>query len=590
MAARPGGGNEFVGVLARRGRFAVAEPLFEPGRRVTLDIRGRSEFSIGEIVLVQDDRRARAGGRPRVVRSLGRPDRARDVVEALLVERGHARLFDRRLDDEARAAAEAEDGESRRDLTGLPTFTIDPAEARDFDDAISAERKGDGSRLYVHIADVAAHVEPNSLVDAEAHRRGNSVYVPGAVEPMLPEALSSDACSLVPGLPRKAVTVEILLDATTRVASTSFYRSLIRSDKRFTYDEVELVFAGRGKPPGDIADPLALARQVAGELRDRRLSSGALGLETSEPEFEFDSDGQVIRAIDDVQTEAHSLIEELMILANEQVAEELGRRRRPLLYRVHEEPDPAAIEFLVAQLESLEVPTPPIPDHMTPKIAGEIAGAIGLRVADHIRRTGRGRLALTSLVLRSLKQAYYSDVNHGHAGLASAAYCHFTSPIRRYPDLVVHRALLASIGAEEHAVPAKGLSELGWHCSQTEREAAQLERAADDICLAFLLDRTLAERGWDEPFQGEVSGVIAGGAFVSFGIDGEGAAPCEGFVPARMLRGEYFELNEVRTALVGRRTGRQVRLGDPISVVVRTVDPPRGRVDLVPAFDQEDER
>jgi ribonuclease R len=575
--------DSFVGVLSRRGRFMVAEPLFERGRRVTVDVRGRVDVSVGDIALVQ----AHRGGRPAVVRALGRPDVARDVVEALLVEQKHARRFDARVEDDARAAARAPDRRPRRDLCSLPTFTIDPAEARDFDDAVSAEPDGDGLRVYVHIADVAAHVAVESPIDAEARSRGNSVYVPGTVESMLPEALSSDACSLIPGVPRKAVTAEIRIGSNGEVIGSSFFRSLIRSDVRFTYEQVERIFEGHENAPGEVAKPLSRARKLAAALRQERLGRGALGLETSEPEFEFDAGGHVVRAIDAVQTESHNLIEELMILANEEVARTLSQKRTPTLYRVHEQPEPAAIEFLAEQLESLDIPTPPIPDQMTPRVAGGLAGALGAAVEEHLRRGGGGGVALTSLVLRSLKQAYYSPTNVGHAGLASAAYTHFTSPIRRYPDLVVHRALLAASGDDEHPPPAHALTEIGWHCSQTEREAAQVEHRADDVCLAFLLEHDLFERGWERRFEGEVSGLVHSGAFVSFTLGDEHAAACEGFLPARRLRGEYFELNEERTALVGRRTGKRLRLGDPVDVSVESVEPPRGRIDLAPANREE---
>jgi ribonuclease R len=331
-----------------------------------------------------------------------------------------------------------------------------------------------------------------------------------------------------------------------------------------------------------VAEALERARAVSAALRRRRLARGALGVETSEPEIEFSSRGHVERAVDVVQTESHGVIEELMILANEQVAQRLQQGRKPTLYRVHEQPEPAAIEFLAARLRSLDIQTPPLPEHITPRIAGELAGALGASVLEHIRRTGRGRGALTSLVLRSLKQAHYSPKNVGHAGLASPTYCHFTSPIRRYPDLVVHRSLLAAVGGGETPPPAHELEDVAWHCSQTEREAADVEREADDVCLAFLLERQLAESGWDAEHEGEVSGLISGGAFVSF-APVAGAAACEGFLPARMLRGEWFDLNEEGTALVGRRSGTRVRLGDPMQVKVRAVDPPRGRIDLVPA-------
>jgi ribonuclease R len=577
----------FVGVLSRRGRFAIAEPLFERGRRVTVELPRRSEIAFGDLVLVRD---SRGGGRGEVVRSLGRPEIAHDVVEALFAEHGYVRWFDESVEKEAAQAAGAEDPHRRRDLTELPTFTIDPAQARDFDDAISSEATADGMVVYVHIADVAAHVRPGSALDAEAYRRGNSVYVPGAVEPMLPEALSNQACSLVPGEVRKAVTVEIALDAEGAVRSASFHRSLIRSDARFSYEQVDHVFAGRETAPEPVTNPLALARQAAARLRERRFARGALTIESSEPEFEFDERGNVVRAIDDVQTESHAVIEELMILANEQVAGELERRRLPTLYRVHEQPEPTAIEQLVRQLESLDVPTPPIPEHMTPRVAGEVAGAIAARVAEHVSRTGRGQEALTSLVLRSLKQAVYSHQNIGHAGLASPTYTHFTSPIRRYPDLVVHRALLAAIGAGEDPPTAHSLPETARHCSETERAATELEHKADDICLAFLLEHDLYTNGWDREFEGEVTGLVGGGLFVRFAItDDEKAAACEGFVPTRRL-GEWFELNEQGTAIVGSRTGKTVRLADPIPVTVDRVEPQRGRVDLAPPGAREKPR
>jgi ribonuclease R len=277
-----------------------------------------------------------------------------------------------------------------------------------------------------------------------------------------------------------------------------------------------------------------------------------------------------------------------MILANEQVAETLTHGRRPTLYRVHESPEPAAIENLVAQLESLDVPTPPLLDDITPRAAAELVAALGASVARHVEQVGRGRVALTALVLRSLKQAYYSPTNLGHAGLASPAYTHFTSPIRRFPDLVVHRSLLTAIGEDESPPSSRDLSDIGWHCSQTEREAMDVEREADDICLAFLLERALGERGWDRSFEGEVTGLAPAGAFVSFAPGDEPAAPCEGFLPARRMRGEFFELNEEGTALVGRRTGRRLRLGDPVSVAVRSVDAPRGRIDLVTPSGQDE--
>ncbi len=573
-----GGPRARVGLVVKRGRLTVVEPFFERGTRMAVDLRRRRDIRIGDLVLVRPVRRSRRGGSLEVVRSLGRPDVARDVVEALMYDRGHHRRFPDAIEDEAAAAAAQPDDAPRRDLTELPTFTIDPAAAQDFDDALSVERDGDDLRLYVHIADVAGFVRPDTGLDPEAERRGNSVYVPGAVEPMLPRALSNEACSLVPGLPRPTVTVEMTVTPGAKVRSTSFYRSTIRSDARLIYHEVDDVFAGRTRAPQVIAEPLALARELAAALRRARLARGALAVESSEPEFDFDDRGNVVAARDEVQTESHWVIEHLMILANEQVAEHLAAARVGTIYRVHEQPDPASVERLVAQLDSLDVPTPPLPERMTPQQAGVLVGEISARVLEYQRATGRGGRALVSLVLRSLKQAVYSPHNIGHAGLASSAYCHFTSPIRRYPDLVVHRGLLSTLGAKDELSTSE-LDELAAQCSATEREAAMLERDADDICLAFLLERTLAEEGWERDFEGEVVGVIESGAFVAFDR-GDGGAPSEGFLPVRRMRGDYYDLNEERTALIGRHTGRRLRLGDPITVSVRSIEAPRGRVDL----------
>jgi ribonuclease R len=491
------------------------------------------------------------------------------------------------VEHEARdAAAGSVALEGRRDLRSLPTFTIDPASARDFDDAISASVEGDGSwRVWVHIADVSAYVQPRSLVDREAYRRGTSVYVPGAVEPMLPKELSNHACSLVPGEDRPTVTVEMTIrgDAVER---PSFYRSVIRSDERLEYGLVDRVFAGTERASDPWGEGLAAARAAAGRLAARRASAGALVVQSAEPEFAFDRSGNVVGVDGVVQTESHRLIEHLMIAANEQVAALLEQRHVPSLFRVHERPDAPAVERLIDQLESLGVPTPPVPGgHMTPQQAADIVGEASQLVSDWVTRTGRGQRALTSLVLRSLKQAYYDQRNLGHAGLKSPRYCHFTSPIRRYPDLVCHRALLSAI-AGEPPPDASWVAAAGPWTSSKEREAMTIERDADDVARCFLLERSLdrTAASSDGVFEGEVVGLIASGAFVAFGPSKE----FEGMLPVRRLRGDWWELNEQGTVLVGTRSGSAIRLGDNISVQVGRIDAPRGRVDLYPADSGEE--
>jgi ribonuclease R len=572
-----------VCVLAKRGRLTVAEPLFQPGERISLPGKALGDARVGDLVLVGGGKRG-----ARVFRRIGRPDIARDVLEALMLDQGLRRTFPHRVEEEAAEVTALEDGagepkdgarhrleDARRDLRELATFTIDPIDARDFDDAISAEDEDGGrARVWVHIADVSAFVRPEGVIELEAFRRGTSVYVPGAVEPMLPQALSNDACSLRPHVDRLAVTVEMDIDGAD-VRSVAFYRSLIRSDARLDYDRVDRVFAGREQAEDPWAGPLAVARRVAAALHDARRERGsALEVESTEPSFEFGERGEVVAVHHDEQTEAHRLIEHLMILANEQVARFLAERKVPTLYRVHERPDPRSVEALVDKLAALDVPTPPIPEDMTPQQAADAVGEISRLVSDYVRKSGRGASIFPSLVLRALKKAYYSPENLGHAGLASACYCHFTSPIRRYPDLVVHRGLLAALGVDDARPHAAEMDEAGAASSAAERRALDVERRALDVCFAFLLERRLRE-DYDQEFDGEITGVIGAGAFVRFGEEG-----FEGFLPRRRIRGDRWHLNETETALVGEHTGRAMRLGDPVTVQVDRVDAPRGRVDL----------
>ncbi|WP_157591828.1 ribonuclease R family protein [Solirubrobacter soli] len=553
-----------VGVLDNRGRVT---PLFERGHWVNVD-KPRGNVRVGDIVQVAPGK----GGRARVERRIGRPDVARDVLDALMVDRGLRRRFDPLVEREARLAEASLDG--RADFRDLVTFTIDPPTARDFDDAISAEELPDGAvRVWVHIADVAAFVRPGSALDREAFRRGNSVYVPGLVEPMLPEALSNRACSLVPGEDRMTVTVELEFEG-AKVRRTAFHRSVIRSDMRLDYPHVDRIFAGAERAEEPWARPLAAARRVAAALAEAREAGGALAVESSEPEFGFSREGHVETLLPSEQTESHRLIEFLMIAANEAVASLLAARKLPALYRVHEPPDASRVERLLAQLAALGVPTPAVGEHLTALQAGEVASEAARLVDAEVRRRGHGRAAFTSLVLRSLKQARYSPRNLGHYGLRSERYCHFTSPIRRYPDLICHRSLLSAIGAGEPTVRVSDLEAAGEWCSARERDAMAIERTADNVARAFLLERRLfEERAWQQEFDGEVTGVIAAGAFVAF--DGY-----EGMLPVRRL-GDWYDLDEHEVMLVG-ASGKRIRLGDPVRVQVAQVDAIRGRVDLAP--------
>jgi ribonuclease R len=526
-----------------------------------VDRKGAGDAAVGDLVLLRAGR-----GRARLERVLGRPSAIEAVLEGLLwhleVRRDHPPL-----------PPEPDEDLARVDLRDLLAFTIDPEGAQDFDDALTFRRDGDGLRAWVHIADVSAYIPAGVPLDRDAAERAFSVYVPGKVEPMLPERLSADLCSLRPHQDRRCVTVEVPFAADLEPGEPVLYRSLIRSRERLTYPHAEAVLAGRERASEELTEALRLAELVATELRRRRYRRGALRIETGETAFAFDGEGGVERAWIEAEPHAHMLVEELMILANEAVGGLLAGRNRSALYRVHERPDPQAVELLFAKLADLEVPTPPVPDHLTPSDAARLAARVSSRIAEYAGQSGRGEEAFPTLVLRALKQARYDERNLGHSGLASRAYCHFTSPIRRYPDLVCHRVLLSELGLAE-AAPPEDLAELAEWTSTRERDAAQVEYRADALCLAWFLERRLFDEGWDAAFEGEIVGAIGSGIFVRFD------AVFEGFLPARHLPGEYFELNPLGTAMVGRRTGTAYRLGDGIRVRVESIERTEGKVEL----------
>jgi ribonuclease R len=551
-----------VAELARRGKLLVGEPFFEGGVPVTVDRKGSGDASAGDLVVLRLGR-----GRAKVEAVLGRPRDVGAVLEGLLWHEGVRRPH-------APVPPPPEEIEpDRTDLRDLFAFTIDPDEAKDFDDALSFRREEDGIRAWVHIADVSAYVPAGSPLDQDAADRSFSSYVPGRVEPMLPELLSADLCSLRPDQDRRCVTVEVVFDAGLSPGEPLFYRSVIRSRERLTYSRAQAILAGHERAPEETTEALRLAERISMELRHKRYARGALRIEAGETAFEFDGDGGVERAWIEAEPLAHSLVEEMMILANEAVAGLLGGRKREALYRVHERPEPQSVELLLAKLTELEVPTPPLPEQLTPGEAAKLAAAVSERVAEYTEQSGRGRQAFPSLVLRALKQARYDPRNLGHSGLASRAYCHFTSPIRRYPDLVVHRALLRELGVSDEPLP-EDLEELAEWTSLRERELSSVEYKADEICLAWLLERRLFEEGWEAEFDGEIVGAIGSGIFVRFD------AVFEGYVPARKLPGDYFELNPLATALVGRRSGSSYRLGDAVRVRVERIEKPSGRVSL----------
>ncbi len=455
--------------------------------------------------------------------------------------------------EEAKPATSA----GREDWRKLPLVTIDPPDAKDHDDAVHAEPDPDpnnkgGHIVTVAIADVAFYVRPGSALDRDALTRGNSVYFPDRVVPMLPERISNDLCSLVPGEPRGALAVRMVIASDGRKRSHSFHRILMRSAAKLNYAQAQAAIDGRpddttGPLLEPILKPLYEAYATVKRARDER---DPLDLDLPERKILLKPDGTVDRVIVPERLDAHRLIEEFMILANVAAAEMLEKKALPLIYRVHDEPTLEKIHNLQEFLKTLDLPFAK---------SGALRPALFNRVLAQVKGQDSEPL-VNEVVLRSQAQAEYSAENYGHFGLNLRRYAHFTSPIRRYADLIVHRALIRGLGLGEGALPEtetmETLSEVAAQISVTERRAMKAEReTADRLIAHFLADRIGAS------FQGRISGVTRAGLFVKLSDTG-----ADGLIPIRTLGTEYFNYDETRHALVGSRSGAMHRLGDVVDV------------------------
>ena len=445
----------------------------------------------------------------------------------------------------------------REDWREVPLVTIDPPDAKDHDDAVHAQPDPDpnnkgGFIVDVAIADVAFYVRPGSALDRDALTRGNSVYFPDRVVPMLPERISNDLCSLVPGEPRGALAVRMVIGNDGRKRSHSFHRILMRSAAMLNYAQAQAAIDGRpddttGPLLDPILKPLYEAYAVVKRARDER---DPLDLDIPERKILLKPDGTVDRVVVPERLDAHRLIEEFMILANVAAAEMLEKKSLPLIYRVHDEPTLEKVHNLQEFLKTLDLPFAK---------SGALRPSLFNRVLAQVRGHDSEPL-VNEVVLRSQAQAEYAAENYGHFGLNLRRYAHFTSPIRRYADLIVHRALIRGLGLGEGALPetetVETLTEVAAQISVTERRAMKAEReTADRLIAHFLADRIGAS------FQGRISGVTRAGLFVKLSDTG-----ADGLIPIRTLGTEYFNYDETRHALVGSRSGAMHRLGDVVDV------------------------
>ena len=564
----PRGRGSLLGIFrALPGGTGVIDPVDRKQLKEWPVARGSTgDAENGELVRFEIARAPRLGvPTARIVARLGNPQ-AQQMTSLIAVHaHGIPDTFPQAALDEAEAAKEP-DLKRREDLRHLPLVTIDPSDARDHDDAVWAEADPNpanrgGWVVIVAIADVAAYVRPGSALDNEARKRGNSVYFPDRVVPMLPERISNQLCSLTEGDARACLAVRMVFDKDGVKQSHRFFRALMRSAASLTYEQAQAAIDGR---LDEVTGPLleTVLRPLWGAYASlvlARTERGPLDLDLPERKILLDEQGRVRGVASPPRLDAHRLIEEFMISANVAAAETLEAKRSPLIYRVHDSPSKEKLAALGEFLNTIGIKLPK---------AGTLKPAQFNRILAETRATPTAEL-VGEVILRSQAQAEYAPGNFGHFGLNLRRYAHFTSPIRRYADLIVHRALVRALGMGNDGLTDTEMAELeqiAQAISDTERRAMAAEReTADRLIAAYLADRIGAR------FPARVSGLVRTGLFVRLVETG-----ADGFVPASSIGHEYFYHDEVRQALVGEDTGLAYRLGDPVEVKLVEAIPSAG--------------
>ncbi len=518
----------------------------------------------GDLVVAEITRLRRySPPKVRIIKKIGKIDNPSDLSEIAIHHYNLPQKFSEQANNLAKQA-KIPNLQDREDLRGIPLVTIDDESARDFDDAVWAEPDSSnpgGWHAVVAIADVAYYVRPGDALDVMARERGNSVYLPDQVVPMLPKALSNHMCSLVPNEDRACLAVHLWIDKNGKLLKHHFVRGLIRSAARFTYQQIQAAYEGKNKD-ADIGLIKPLYGVFNSLLKDRK-RRGTLEFDLPERRIELDENSKIEAVNTKDRYDSHRLIEELMIAANVAAAKEIERIGQQCMYRVHDSPDPLKILELRTVMKGLGFKLPQ---------GYEIKAQALTELVQKARETPHEQV-ISNLVLRAQSQAVYSDKNIGHFGLQLERYCHFTSPIRRYSDLLVHRALITGLKLGEGSftdVDQVNFRDIGTEISETGRRAMFAERDTNDRFIALFMASQIGQK-----FQGLISGVSKFGLFIT--VEDTGA---NGFVPIRSLTDDFYHYNATLHQLMGRRSRRKYSLGDKIYVKLKTSIPLTGSLEF----------
>lgn len=570
--------NQVVGLLIQNGDggLVVPDPSFKETNFGNIliapkDLNG-APFRMLVVCEVTNPSSAKRDFRGRIIEVLG--DAGNNDVKMMKIMRqfGLSPTFPEAVLDEVRnldvnpdpAVVRQEIDNGREDLRDLLTITIDGEDAKDLDDAISLMKVPGGYRLYVHIADVSHYVREGTALDDEAFRRGTSVYLVDRVIPMLPPKLSNGLCSLNPNVDRLAMTAQMLIGDDGVTFDGLLFESVIRSDRRMSYKECYRLLTepqpGDDEEYGEIIPMLRDMRYLASRIKAMRDGKGAINFDFPETKVILNDDGSVRDVMPYPINFTNGIIEQFMIAANEFVAERFARMNYPFVYRIHEDPDPIKIARFCVVARNFGA-------------AGRISGQINPKaISDYMEtiRDDDARPMLDTILLRSMAKARYAPTCSGHFGLASKYYCHFTSPIRRYPDLYIHRIIKSYIHEEKNRRHFTGLvSGISDHSSEMERNSVEAERASVDMKTAEFMKDKLGEH-----YDGRITGIIAAGIFVSL------PNTIEGFVPFRSMQDHYI-FDERLYMAVGARSGNKLMIGQNVRIVVASVDTDMNRIDFV---------